>query len=62
MLSLHAINLSGDECSVGVFDPHSTTAVTWGVFPNREIVQPTVFDPETFAIWSKEGENRTYYL
>ena len=55
MLSLHAINLNGDECSVGAFDPHKTTAVTWGVFPNREIMQPTIFDKETFNIWSKEG-------
>ena len=56
MLSLHAIDLNGDECSIGAFeDPYQTTAVTWGVFPNREILQPTVFDKGTFEIWSKEA-------
>ena len=28
----------------------SVTAVTWGVFPNKEILQPTVFDPATFKV------------
>ena len=31
------------------------TAVTWGVFPNREILQPTVFDPSAFLVWSGEA-------
>jgi methylenetetrahydrofolate reductase (NADPH) len=31
------------------------TAVTWGVFPNREILQPTVFDPVTFLVWAEEA-------
>ncbi|CAK9253345.1 unnamed protein product [Sphagnum jensenii] len=31
----------------------AVTAVTWGVFPNKEVLQPTVFDPETFLIWSE---------
>lgn len=31
------------------------TAVTWGVFPDREIIQPTVFDPNTYAVWSQEA-------
>jgi hypothetical protein len=26
-------------------------AVTWGVFPGREIVQPTVVDMVSFGIW-----------
>lgn len=29
----------------------SVNAVTWGVFPGREIVQPTVVDAASFAIW-----------
>jgi methylenetetrahydrofolate reductase (NADPH) len=33
----------------------SVTAVTWGVFPDKEILQPTIFDPETFLVWSKEA-------
>lgn len=26
-------------------------AVTWGIFPGREIVQPTVVDPVSFMYW-----------
>ena len=52
-LTLHAIDCSGvmhsSTANVG------TTALTWGVFPNKEILQPTVFNPETFTVWSKEA-------
>lgn len=26
-------------------------AVTWGIFPGREIIQPTVVDPVSFLSW-----------
>ena len=26
-------------------------AVTWGVFPGKEISQPTVVDPVAFTVW-----------
>jgi methylenetetrahydrofolate reductase (NADPH) len=29
--------------------------VTWGVFPGREIIQPTVVDPESFLVWKDEA-------
>ena len=32
-------------------DPSQPVAVTWGVFPGREIIQPTVVDPVSFQIW-----------
>jgi len=32
-----------------------TCALTWGVFPHREIIQPTVFDPDTFLVWKDEA-------
>ena len=35
----------------------SVTALTWGVFPNKEILQPTIFDPSTFLVWSQEAFN-----
>ena len=35
----------------------SVTALTWGVFPNKEILQPTIFDPTTFLVWSQEAFN-----
>ena len=33
----------------------SATAVTWGVFPGREVVQPTVVDPAAFQVWREEA-------
>ncbi|KAI0564155.1 Methylenetetrahydrofolate reductase [Gracilaria domingensis] len=35
----------------------STCAVTWGVFPDREVVQPTVVDPDSFLVWKNEAFN-----
>jgi len=26
-------------------------AVTWGIFPGKEVIQPTVVDPIAFKIW-----------
>eukprot|EP01064_Diplonema_japonicum_P028827 TRINITY_DN4521_c1_g1_i1.p1 TRINITY_DN4521_c1_g1~~TRINITY_DN4521_c1_g1_i1.p1 ORF type:complete len:618 (+),score=163.08 TRINITY_DN4521_c1_g1_i1:70-1923(+) len=31
------------------------TAVTWGVFPGKEIIQPTVVDTVSFLEWKKEA-------
>jgi len=31
--------------------------VTWGVFQGKEIVQPTIVDPEAFLIWKNEALN-----
>ena len=51
-LNIHAINSTGELFNNG----HKTvTALTWGVFPNREILQPTIFDPDSFVVWSKES-------
>ena len=30
-------------------------AVTWGVFPGREVLQPTVIDPDAFMVWKARG-------
>eukprot|EP01012_Entosiphon_sulcatum_P005937 TRINITY_DN12769_c0_g1_i1.p1 TRINITY_DN12769_c0_g1~~TRINITY_DN12769_c0_g1_i1.p1 ORF type:complete len:428 (-),score=70.82 TRINITY_DN12769_c0_g1_i1:53-1336(-) len=30
-------------------------AVTWGVFPGKEIAQPTIVDPATFNVWKDEA-------
>ena len=37
-----------DELSDDLYSP---IAVTWGVFPGKEIIQPTVVDPVSFQIW-----------
>jgi methylenetetrahydrofolate reductase (NADPH) len=37
----------------------AVNAVTWGVFPGREIVQPTVVDPTSFPAWKVQSINST---
>jgi len=49
--SFYAIDSNGTEYSSG---SRSVTALTWGVFPDKEILQPTIFDPDSFVVWSKE--------
>lgn len=53
-LNLYAVNSHGVEVAEG-FYAAGVTALTWGVFPNREIVQPTVFDPAAFLVWAEEA-------
>jgi len=35
--------------------PTDVNAVTWGVFPAKEIIQPTVVDPRSFMVWKDEA-------
>lgn len=35
--------------------PSSTNAVTWGVFPGKEIVTPTIIEEVSFRAWSEEA-------
>ena len=55
-LTYHAINVNGDAV-MGPPEhvPLKVNAVTWGVFPGREIIQPTVVDPESFRTWKDEA-------
>lgn len=53
-MNLYGINVMGQELRAGSV-VGGTTALTWGVFPNREIVQPTIFDPVTFSVWAEEA-------
>jgi methylenetetrahydrofolate reductase (NADPH) len=53
-MNLYAVNSRGDDIRSGT-NPGGVTALTWGVFPNREIVQPTIFDPFAFLVWSEEA-------
>jgi methylenetetrahydrofolate reductase (NADPH) len=51
-LSYCAVNNNGDiitNCS------SCTIAVTWGVFPNKQIIQPTIVDYESFLIWKQDA-------
>lgn len=50
-LTFHAINAKGEAYT----NTKHTNAVTWGVFPGKEIVQPTVVDSESFVVWKDEA-------
>jgi len=52
-LSYHAVNAAGKEYTNT--QGGRVNAVTWGVFPGKEIVQPTVVDAESFGIWKDEA-------
>ena len=45
-----AVGLQGSD-DITNCDSNSPIAVTWGVFPGMEILQPTVVDPVSFHIW-----------
>uniref|UniRef100_A0A7N0VGQ5 Methylenetetrahydrofolate reductase n=1 Tax=Kalanchoe fedtschenkoi TaxID=63787 RepID=A0A7N0VGQ5_KALFE len=52
-LTYMAVNKSGVWISnVGTT---AVNALTWGVFPAKEIVQPTVADPASFLVWKDEA-------
>lgn len=50
LVNYHIVNNKGTE-DITNCDPTQPIAVTWGVFPGKEIVQPTVVDPVSFNIW-----------
>ena len=49
-VNYHIVNHDGTK-DVTNCDPSHPIAVTWGVFPGKEIVQPTVVDSISFNIW-----------
>lgn len=53
-MNLYAVNHFGKEIKVNV-EENSVTALTWGIFPCREVQQPTIFDPGTFLVWAEEA-------
>jgi methylenetetrahydrofolate reductase (NADPH) len=50
-LSYHVVNVKGES----VANTKGTAAVTWGVFPGKEVVQPTVVDAAAFLVWKDEA-------
>ena len=52
-VTYHAVSSSGE--SLSNVDSKSVNAVTWGVFPGKEIIQPTVVDPDSFMTWKDEA-------
>jgi len=53
-INYHIINKNGRFNFTNAYR-HCPIAVTWGVFPGREIIQPTVVDPESFLVWKDEA-------
>jgi len=50
-----AVNKNGDILSKN--SKQSVIGLTWGVFPNREIIQPTIYDSDVFLVWKEEAFN-----
>lgn len=52
-LTYYAVNMAGDLKSNASGD--GPNAVTWGVFPGKEIVQPTIVETISFLAWKDEA-------
>jgi methylenetetrahydrofolate reductase (NADPH) len=50
---VEVVNKSGSVNFTNIKDKRPV-AVTWGVFPGKEIIQPTVVDPIAFKSWRPE--------
>lgn len=51
-ISYVAVNKSGDY--VSNVTEGEVIAMTWGIFPNKEVLQPTILDPYIFKTWWRE--------
>lgn len=51
-IQYHAVDFQGHSYSNA---GKSAIAVTWGVFPNKEILQPTIVDSTSFMAWKDEA-------
>lgn len=51
-LTIHAIDRAGNRDGNGKL---KVNAVTWGIFPESEVKQPTVVDPEALESWKTEA-------
>ncbi|XP_078498336.1 methylenetetrahydrofolate reductase (NADPH) isoform X2 [Lissotriton helveticus] len=52
-VNYHIVNVQGKNITnAAELQPN---AVTWGIFPGREIIQPTVVDPVSFMYWKDEA-------
>jgi methylenetetrahydrofolate reductase (NADPH) len=55
MISYQACNAAGEKFQN--VENGDVNAVTWGVFRNKEVIQPTVVDHQAFQIWKEEAFN-----
>jgi len=51
-ISYHFVGYKREE---DFTNAEGTNALTWGVFPGREIVQPTIVDTYSFKVWKGEA-------
>lgn len=51
-IQYHAVDFRGNSYSNS---GKTATAVTWGVFPNKEVQQPTIVDYNSFMVWKDEA-------
>jgi methylenetetrahydrofolate reductase (NADPH) len=56
-LLINAVESGSSEIQSSSPKRNGPCAVTWGVFPNQEIIQPTVFDASSFVVWKDEAFN-----
>ncbi|KAI8974744.1 methylenetetrahydrofolate reductase-domain-containing protein [Pilobolus umbonatus] len=49
-ITYYATNKKGDFAT-NVIDDDAQNAVTWGVFPGKEIIQPTIIEEASFKSW-----------
>ena len=54
-MTFHAVNKAGDLQSNAPAEGEGPNAVTWGVFPGKEIVQPTIVERISFLAWKDEA-------
>jgi methylenetetrahydrofolate reductase (NADPH) len=54
-LTYTAVNVKGDVVTNLNVEDKTVNAVTWGVFPNKEIIQPTIVDVDSFMAWKDEA-------
>jgi len=54
-ITITALSVKGEQQTNVKLGDKRVNAVTWGVFPNREIVQPTVVDQDSFVVWKDEA-------
>lgn len=54
LVNYHIVDHNG-EADYTNCDESQPIAVTWGVFPGKEIIQPTVVDPVSFKSWKDEA-------
>ena len=52
-VTFQAVNRAGlEKTNIAIRQP---AALSWAVFNDREVVQPTVVEPDTFRVWAREA-------